>query len=110
MDIKFITSGADGDIRPAIALGLGLQKAGHQVSIITTSVYETIIIEPGLNCITIIDDGLGNSFLCDPLPQDLLNKLWNVFQDADAIAPWGRTPNTERRSSVSDADRRGFGV
>jgi sterol 3beta-glucosyltransferase len=85
MHIKFITSGADGDIRPAIALGLGLQKAGHKVSIISTSVYENIIIESGLDCIAIIDEDLGNSFLRDPLPQDLLDKLWNVFKDADAV-------------------------
>jgi UDP:flavonoid glycosyltransferase YjiC (YdhE family) len=49
MHITYIIEGTDGDIRPAVALSLGLQKAGHRV---------TLAVEPPENKELIIKYGL----------------------------------------------------
>jgi sterol 3beta-glucosyltransferase len=90
MHIKYITWGSYGDVRPAVALGLGLQKAGHKVSIIATLEFKNFITSVGLEYIIITDDEMGN-YIPDPRikqnrpTKELLNKLWTIFQDADAI-------------------------
>lgn len=48
MDIRFIASGTRGDVQPYIALGRGLQQAGHQVSIITSDDFEKLVSQAGL--------------------------------------------------------------
>jgi UDP:flavonoid glycosyltransferase YjiC (YdhE family) len=84
MRIKYMATGTSGDVRPAIAFSLGLQKAGHQVSVITTPDFKALVTTVGLEYISITDDEIGE-FIPEPPTKKLLNKLWNVFQDADAI-------------------------
>lgn len=52
MKIGIQTWGSNGDIRPMLALGGGLVKAGHQVSLIVSSVdnhnYQTVAVQLGL--------------------------------------------------------------
>jgi sterol 3beta-glucosyltransferase len=90
MHIKYITWGSYGDVRPAVSLGLGLQKAGHKVSIIATPEFENFITSAGLEYILITEDEMGD-YIPDPRlkpnrpTKELLNKLWSIFQDADAI-------------------------
>lgn len=49
MRIKILTVGSRGDVQPFIALGSGLQKAGHHVTLATHGNYETLVRERGLD-------------------------------------------------------------
>jgi sterol 3beta-glucosyltransferase len=84
MHIKYMATGTSGDVRPAIALSLGLQKVGHKVSIITTPDFEALVTTVGLDYISITNDEIANFIPALPT-KNLLNKLWTIFQDADAI-------------------------
>jgi len=44
------TFGTRGDIQPYIALGLGLQQAGHSIRIVTHQIFESFVKERGLDC------------------------------------------------------------
>src|SRR3954471_15648332 len=56
MNILIIALGTRGDVQPYIALALGLQKAGHQVTICTVSNFRSFVEEYGLNCCCTYDD------------------------------------------------------
>ena len=43
MHILIITAGSRGDVQPFIALGKGLMSAGHQVTLCTTSNFESFV-------------------------------------------------------------------
>lgn len=43
MKITMLTVGTRGEVQPCIALGLGLQAAGHQVNIATHATFETFV-------------------------------------------------------------------
>jgi UDP:flavonoid glycosyltransferase YjiC (YdhE family) len=48
MKTLILTIGTQGDVLPYIALGRGLQAAGHEVTIATLAQFNTLIIENGL--------------------------------------------------------------
>ncbi len=48
MRIVIMTSGSRGDVQPYIALGLGLQRAGYQVCILTHRIFASLIHQYGL--------------------------------------------------------------
>lgn len=48
MNITIATVGTRGDVQPYIALGLGLQSAGHQVQIATDPIFQAFIQGAGL--------------------------------------------------------------
>jgi sterol 3beta-glucosyltransferase len=56
MNIFIFALGTRGDVQPYIALGLGLQKAGHQVTICTVSNFQSFVEEYGLNWCYTYDD------------------------------------------------------
>lgn len=49
MYVSIITIGSRGDVQPYIALGAGLQKAGHQVQIVADELYKDSIKEKELS-------------------------------------------------------------
>lgn len=49
MRVTIVTVGSRGDVEPYIALGLGLQSAGHEVRLATHADYETAIRSRGLD-------------------------------------------------------------
>ncbi len=49
MNICIITLGSRGDVQPYIALGKGLRSAGHAVTLCTSSSFEAIVREHGLD-------------------------------------------------------------
>lgn len=49
MNILIITLGSRGDVQPYVALGKGLQAAGHIVTVCTSSGFEPFITRHGLN-------------------------------------------------------------
>ncbi|HHP7243484.1 MAG TPA: glycosyltransferase [Elainellaceae cyanobacterium] len=56
MKILILTVGSRGDVQPFIALGIGLNQAGHDVSICTSSSFKDFIIEHGLSYADMNDD------------------------------------------------------
>ncbi len=48
MRILIITFGSRGDVQPYVALGKGLQAAGHTVTLCTASTFETFVTDNGL--------------------------------------------------------------
>lgn len=56
MRIDILAIGSHGDIRPCVALGVGLQRAGHRVRIVTLSGFEELVRANGLAYLSI-----GNS-------------------------------------------------
>ena len=64
MRITIFTSGTRGDMQPYVALGVGLQRAGHQVRMPAPGVFQQLITTAGLE---FVPTRLGN-------PQDLLRR------------------------------------
>jgi UDP:flavonoid glycosyltransferase YjiC (YdhE family) len=47
--ISILTAGSRGDVQPYVALGKGLQSAGHSVRVVTHDVFETFVRGGGLD-------------------------------------------------------------
>ncbi|HEY5005236.1 MAG TPA: glycosyltransferase [Ktedonobacteraceae bacterium] len=52
MQITMIAGGSRGDVQPYVALGKGLQEAGHIVRILTTDDFQTLVTDNGLDFFT----------------------------------------------------------
>src|SRR5256885_15524397 len=108
MRITMISIGSRGDVQPMIALGVGLQAAGHQVRLATHANFEKEIRSRGLdffqiegNPQAIVESAAGSDWLdtgSNPirfmrqfmrLAESMIDKLtrdcWNACQDAEAI-------------------------
>ena len=53
MRIDILAIGSQGDVRPNVALGLGLQRAGHRVRIVTLGGFEELVRGHGLDYLSI---------------------------------------------------------
>lgn len=79
MNITYVTVGSDGDIKPAIALSLGLQKVGHQVNLaycsngVSFDNHKEYISKWGLESIALDEE------------EYIPSNLWNICQNTDAI-------------------------
>jgi hypothetical protein len=51
--IAIIAPGSRGDVQPYIALGKGLQDAGHDVRIVTNLEFEPLVRSYGLGCLSV---------------------------------------------------------
>lgn len=94
MHIRLLAFGSRGDVQPYIALGLGLRRAGFEVSLAAAANFKTFVESYGLPCLTagtdietIIRDQAGGSrrkakwiFL-----QMMLDETLRLSQGADAI-------------------------
>lgn len=108
MRITIITVGSLGDVQPYVALGLGLQAAGHGVCLATHAIYENSVRRRGLDFFALAgdpheilasdegrrwQDAGGNPFrfsrgfmrVIRPLMEQVLTQCWNAGQGADAI-------------------------
>lgn len=56
MQIVIIAPGSRGDVQPYVALGTGLQRAGHVVSVLTTEGFRDLVTDHGLGFV-----GVGGS-------------------------------------------------
>jgi sterol 3beta-glucosyltransferase len=109
MKILIITLGSRGDVQPYVALGKGLQEAGHEVTICTSSSFEGFIREHGLrygymnnDIMALIDSDAGRDAMenttnllqwiktalilvkqVKPLQRMMLKESWLAAQEAD---------------------------
>lgn len=49
MNITIIAPGSRGDVQPYVALGKGLQEAGHSVCVLTSQNFQTLVTDYGLD-------------------------------------------------------------
>jgi UDP:flavonoid glycosyltransferase YjiC (YdhE family) len=56
MRIRVLTIGSDGDVRPYVALGVGLREAGHNVRIVAHRRFEALVRERGLEYAPVAGD------------------------------------------------------
>jgi UDP:flavonoid glycosyltransferase YjiC (YdhE family) len=108
MRITIITIGTRGDVQPYVALGLGLQAAGHEVCVATHLPFESFIRDYGLQFFPIKGDpsqmlrskpghdltGSGANVvrffralqtIGGPLTAAILTDVWNACQRADSV-------------------------
>uniref|UniRef100_Q026U4 Glycosyl transferase, family 28 n=1 Tax=Solibacter usitatus (strain Ellin6076) TaxID=234267 RepID=Q026U4_SOLUE len=82
MRIRFIAMGSHGDVRPYVALGAGLHRAGHDVRIITHPAYEQLVRRHGMEFAPLAED-----------PRDRANspELRALHEDGHNIFHWLRS-------------------
>ena len=102
MRIKIVTLSSLGGTRAYIALGLGLQRAGHSVQLATFPFLQEFVSSYGLDFAPVDCNNFkktsplpfGNNPFCivrdfgnwlRPLKESLLPVLWEICQDTDAI-------------------------
>ena len=59
MNIRLLAMGTRGDVQPYVALGLGLQRAGYDVTLGTTPDFRSLVEDSGLPCLTTQQDLRG---------------------------------------------------
>ncbi|PIG94967.1 glycosyltransferase [Gloeocapsopsis sp. IPPAS B-1203] len=95
MQITILAIGSRGDVQPYIALGLGLQAAGHQIQIVSYARFAQFVRSHGLDFAAVGTNpqeyiqALAKNvdywqIFCDSLEQ-LLEDCWNCCQDTEAI-------------------------
>jgi sterol 3beta-glucosyltransferase len=50
MRVLLLTLGTQGDVQPFVALGVGLARAGHAVTVCTTANFAPFVARHGLAC------------------------------------------------------------
>ncbi|MCA9915718.1 MAG: glycosyltransferase family 1 protein, partial [Anaerolineae bacterium] len=109
MNIFIMTLGSRGDVQPFVALGKGLQEAGHEVTVCTSSSFEDFIREQGLNygymtneILALLDTDAGKDALenttnllevaktymklaqqAGPIQHEVMNDSWAAAEAAD---------------------------
>ena len=59
MRVTILTVGSRGDVQPYVALGVGMQNAGHAVRLATHAAFETLVRSRGLDFFPIAGDPRG---------------------------------------------------
>ncbi len=103
MNITILTLGTRGDVQPYVALGLGLQRAGHAVRLVTDSGFAKFVMDYGLDfapletgLIQLIQSPEGKAALAGkglmsllkrmmPTLRQMVEDCWAASQDSDAI-------------------------
>ena len=112
MKINILTVGSRGDVQPYLALGVGLQAAGHSVRLTTHEIFRELITRYGLeffpiggNVQAILQGEAGQTTIeagrnpikvlkglttaLEPLMTECLAQSWQSCQDVDAIVSSG---------------------
>lgn len=84
MRIRIITIGSQGDVRPYVALGVGLKNAGHSVRIATHPGFESLVTEHGLEFAPVAGD---------PREQADNRQLRELHDKGRSLFQWWKTFN-----------------
>jgi rhamnosyltransferase subunit B len=85
-NILIATIGSHGDVHPIMALGLGLQRRGHHVTLIASAYFESLVRDAGLDFI-----GLGRP---EDYAQTVENPdLWHPTKAFEVIVEYGIRPS-----------------
>ncbi len=119
MKITILTAGSRGDIQPFVALGSGLQAAGHAVTICTGRTFAPLVTQYGLAFAPMNDEflsigtsdagreaiegggrGLGLINKVKPMIRKMIDDQWAAAQGSDAII---YHPKTLAGTYIADA-------
>ncbi|MGH7046876.1 MAG: glycosyltransferase [Stellaceae bacterium] len=88
MRVRVITVGSEGDVRPYVALGVGLRTAGHDVRIVAHLAFADLVRGAGLDFAPVAGDPheLADNRQLRNLHDNSRNILrwWRTFNDVDA--------------------------
>src|SRR5215470_888331 len=84
MRIRVITVGSEGDVRPYVALGIGLHTAGHDVRIVAHPGFEDLVRGNGLDFAPVAGD---------PRALEKYRRLRALHDHSRNILLWWRTFN-----------------
>ena len=84
MRVRIITIGSQGDVRPYVAFGVGLQQAGHDVRIVTHPGFQSLVRERGLDFAPVAGD---------PREQADNQQLKSLHDNGRSLIQWWRTFN-----------------
>ena len=106
MRVRIITIGSEGDVRPYVALGVGLRKAGHDVRVATHTGFELLVREHGLDFAPVAGDPrkMADKPQLRALQDNGRSPLqwWKTFKEVDA--PLMRQRLRDCWEACSDAD------
>jgi len=88
MNILILTHGSRGDVQPYVALGCGLLKAGHSVTICTCVHFKPFITQHGLKYAYMNDDLIEFMHSDDgKIAMENADNLWKTVQTARKLLP-----------------------
>ena len=102
MKITIATVGTRGDVQPYVALGLGLQDAGHQVQIATDPLFQTFIEKHGLGFAAVNAD--PRQAMQMDLPQIGSNPVRLLRWIDQQFTPLARQYFIDMRAAAQDSD------
>jgi sterol 3beta-glucosyltransferase len=103
MKISIVTIGTRGDVQPYVALGQGLQRAGHRVQIVTFTNFAPFVRQHGLSFAALTGDaeammrqivhaggdglrfGLLTRRYFEPIADQIMEDIWQACQGTDLI-------------------------
>ena len=105
MRICVLTIGTRGDVQPYVALGRGLQRAGHEVTVCTAQTFQELVVDNGLQyafmndgLIRLMDTAEGKGAMegrraqgfglikkARPLLRQALDEAWQAAQGTDLV-------------------------
>jgi sterol 3beta-glucosyltransferase len=87
MKITLLTYGSRGDVQPFLALAVGLQAAGHAVTLAAPQRFTGFIQERGIHCVPLAGDPDELSLLFNDAGKNVLRMLHSMQQHVYRIAP-----------------------
>ncbi len=88
MRVRVLTVGSQGDVRPYVALGAGLQAAGHDVRLVAHPAFEDLVRGSGLDFAPVAGDprDMADNRQLRALHDDGRNMVrwWRTFKGVDA--------------------------
>jgi UDP:flavonoid glycosyltransferase YjiC (YdhE family) len=106
MRVRVVTVGSQGDVRPYVAFGSGLRRAGYDVRVATHPAFEPLVRGAGLDFAPVAGDPREqeDDERLRALHDDGRNALrwWKTFRDVDA--PLMRRRLQDCRDACGDAD------
>ena len=81
MKVLIVTLGSRGDVQPYVALGKGLKNAGHEVTVCTSTLFQSFITEQGIHyghmnnqLMQLMDSDMGRDAM------ENTNNLWGTIR------------------------------
>ncbi|GCF07134.1 glycosyltransferase [Dictyobacter arantiisoli] len=99
--VRILALGTRGDIQPYIALGLGLQQAGFDISVGTNANFKSFVEEQGLPCLTVEWDLVT---IMDRMDQEIAEGMSASRADRNARQTFLRLLRETLPSLVEGAD------
>ncbi|MBI9052131.1 MAG: glycosyltransferase family 1 protein [Anaerolineaceae bacterium] len=101
MNIFIVTAGSRGDVQPYVALGKGLLKAGHSVTLSTCSSFESFITDNGINYGYMSDDLM--KLVDSEAGREAMESGGNIFGLVKTMITLMKEAKSLNRSMLKDA-------